>query len=33
MERIHVLIYCKEIFIEYVKHVVKKFIKNGYQRV
>lgn len=27
------LVYSKDIFKKYVKHVVKKFINNGYQRV
>lgn len=27
------LIYCKDIFLKYVEHILKKFIDNGYQRV
>jgi len=32
-ENFSVLIYARHIFIKYVKHILKKFIKNGYQRV
>lgn len=32
-EHTHVLIYSKNFFGRYVKHVLRKFIKNGYQRV